>query len=85
MPKIAPVSLTRVFELDGFVLTRERGDHLVYTKPGTLRPLVIPKYDAVPVFIKSVSHSRRRGATWPSSSARWRLAMRSRRSAARIA
>ena len=54
MPKIAPVSwkaLSRVFEVDGFTLARERGDHLVYTKAGVLRPIVIPKYDQIPVFI----------------------------------
>jgi predicted RNA binding protein YcfA (HicA-like mRNA interferase family) len=54
VPKIAPVSwkaLSRVFELEGFVLARERGDHLVYTKAGVLRPVVIPKYDAIPVFV----------------------------------
>jgi predicted RNA binding protein YcfA (HicA-like mRNA interferase family) len=54
MPRIAPVSwktLARVFELDGFALARERGDHLVFTKAGVPRPVVIPKYDEVPVFI----------------------------------
>jgi hypothetical protein len=24
---------------------------MIFTKPGTIRPVVIPKYDAVPVFI----------------------------------
>jgi len=54
MPKITPVpyqTLVRVFEQDGFQLQRTRGDHLVYTKPGIPRPLVIPMYDQVPVFI----------------------------------
>jgi predicted RNA binding protein YcfA (HicA-like mRNA interferase family) len=54
MPKIAPVSwkvLVRIFELEGFAYVRERGDHLVYTKLGVARPLVIPKYDEIPVFI----------------------------------
>ena len=54
MPKLSPVSykvLVRVFELDGFRMVREEGDHLVYTKPGVLRPVVVPKYTAVPVFI----------------------------------
>jgi len=40
-----------VFELAGFVLAREEGDHRVYTKPGIARPVVIPSYRAVPVFI----------------------------------
>jgi len=28
-----------------------RGDHLVYHYPGVIRPVVIPKYKEVPVFI----------------------------------
>lgn len=30
---------------------RQEGDHLIYTKQGVIRPVVIPKYQAVPVFI----------------------------------
>ena len=44
MPKITPVhyrTLIRVFELDGFTVSRQKGDHIVMTKPGVLRPLVI--------------------------------------------
>lgn len=41
----------RVFERDGFQFLRQRGDHLIYGKPGAKRPLVIPSYRAVPVFI----------------------------------
>lgn len=54
MPAIHPVhysDLVRVFEKDGFTFVRQRGDHLIYTKPGVTRPLVIPAYHAVPVFI----------------------------------
>ena len=54
MPNIAPVSyqtLVRVFEKDGFQFQRQRGDHLIYTKPGIPRPVVIPMYDQIPVFI----------------------------------
>jgi predicted RNA binding protein YcfA (HicA-like mRNA interferase family) len=54
VPRITPISyqrLCRVFELAGFVLTREEGDHRVYTKSGVSRPIVIPCYHAVPVFI----------------------------------
>jgi predicted RNA binding protein YcfA (HicA-like mRNA interferase family) len=40
-----------VFEADGFHLVREQGDHMVFTKPGVIRPIVIPRYPAVPVFI----------------------------------
>jgi predicted RNA binding protein YcfA (HicA-like mRNA interferase family) len=44
LPKIIPVdyrTLIRVFELDGFTVQRQKGDHLVLTKPGVLRPVVI--------------------------------------------
>ena len=54
MPKLNPVShalLRRVFERDGFRYIHTEGDHMVFTKPGTLRPVVIPKYNPIPVFI----------------------------------
>jgi len=54
MAKLSPVpykTLARVFEADGFRCVREEGDHMVFTKDGVLRPVVIPKYAAVPVFI----------------------------------
>ncbi len=44
MPKIVPVHyrvLIRVFELDGFTVKRQKGDHIVMAKPGVLRPVVI--------------------------------------------
>ena len=54
MPAIRPVSfkaLECVFENDGFRCVREEGDHLIFTKPRVIRPVVIPRYHAVPVFI----------------------------------
>lgn len=54
MPKLSPVSykkLVRVFEAEGFKCARIEGDHMVFTKLGILRPVVIPKYSVVPVFI----------------------------------
>ena len=54
MPKLSPVSfkaLVKIFEAEGFRLAREEGDHMVFTKLGVARPVVIPKYPAVPVFI----------------------------------
>ncbi|GAC1624589.1 MAG: hypothetical protein PVS2B2_11400 [Candidatus Acidiferrum sp.] len=54
MPRIVPVpfqKLVRVLEKEGFALVRERGDHMIFSKPGILRPLVVPRYDALPVFI----------------------------------
>jgi predicted RNA binding protein YcfA (HicA-like mRNA interferase family) len=68
MPKLSPVSyrvLVRIFERDGFSCVREEGDHLVFTKPGVMRPVVIPKYGSVPVFViknnlRSAGMSRQR-------------------------
>jgi len=51
MPTLRPVryaQLVRVFERDGFTFRRQRGDHLIYTKPGVKRPLVIPMYQEIP-------------------------------------
>ena len=44
-------TLVKVFEQEGFVFSRQTGDHLIYTKAGVKRPLVIPMYQQVPVFI----------------------------------
>jgi len=44
LPRITPVhyrTLVKVFELDGFTVQRTRGDHIVMTKPGVKRPVVI--------------------------------------------
>src|SRR2546425_1269212 len=36
---------------DGFVLARQRGSHMVFVKTGIERPVVVPQYDPLPVFI----------------------------------
>jgi len=44
LPKITPVdyrTLIRVFELEGFTVKRQKGDHIIMTKPGVLRPVVM--------------------------------------------
>jgi len=44
MPKLTPVhheKLIKLFELDGFQIARRRGDHVMMTKPGVRRPVVI--------------------------------------------
>ena len=41
----------RIFESAGCLYVRTKGDHLIYHYPGALRPIVIPKYREVPVFI----------------------------------
>lgn len=54
MPKLSAVSwrrLAKVFEATGWNCTRMEGDHMVFTKPGAIRPVVIPRYSEVPVFI----------------------------------
>ncbi|KKQ34959.1 MAG: hypothetical protein US50_C0030G0016 [Candidatus Nomurabacteria bacterium GW2011_GWB1_37_5] len=54
MPKISPVDykkLAKIFEYCGFKLDRIEGDHLIYIKSGTKRPVVIPMYKNIPVFI----------------------------------
>jgi predicted RNA binding protein YcfA (HicA-like mRNA interferase family) len=39
--------LIRVFKKDGFVIDRQEGSHIVMTKPGIPRPLVVPTYKNV--------------------------------------
>lgn len=42
--KITPIShhkLVKVFEVDGFAVKRQKGDHLILTKPGVKRPVVV--------------------------------------------
>jgi len=52
--RITPISASRlrkVFERAGFRCVRTEGDHFVYTKEGVPRPVVIPNWRAVPVFV----------------------------------
>ncbi len=52
--RIAPTSYevqVKIFEKAGCVYARTKGDHLIYHCPGAIRPVVIPKYKEVPVFI----------------------------------
>lgn len=54
MPKLSSVSykvLACIFEHDGFTCVRHEGDHMVFTKSGVLRPVVIPTYRSIPIFI----------------------------------
>jgi hypothetical protein len=41
----------KVFETFGCRYIRTHGDHLVYHFPGSVRPVIIPKYKEVPVFV----------------------------------
>ncbi|BFU89813.1 MAG: hypothetical protein NTAFB01_10000 [Nitrospira sp.] len=40
-----------MFEKAGFKCVRTEGDHFVYVRPGVARPVVIPDWNEVPVFI----------------------------------
>ena len=54
MPRITPVPwkrLEKVFLAAGFTFNRQEGSHRSYIKNGVARPVVIPTYDEVPVFI----------------------------------
>jgi len=42
--KLTPIPYTlliKIFEVDGFTVVRRKGDHIIMTKPGVKRPLVI--------------------------------------------
>jgi predicted RNA binding protein YcfA (HicA-like mRNA interferase family) len=51
--KLSPIdyrTLIKLFERDGFRVSRQKGDHISMTKPGIMRPLVIKTSPrAVPV------------------------------------
>jgi predicted RNA binding protein YcfA (HicA-like mRNA interferase family) len=54
MPKISPIPakrLRKVFEKAGFKCVRTTGDHFVYSREGVIRPIIIPNWPEVPVFI----------------------------------
>ena len=54
MPKIVPVdwrTLEAVMLRAGFVFKRQQGSHRAYVKASVARPVVIPTYAEVPVFI----------------------------------
>lgn len=44
-------TLVKVFKQAGWVYARQQGDHLIFTKKGFIRPVVIPMYKTIPVFI----------------------------------
>ena len=54
MPRITAIpawKLRKGMEKSGFKCVRTEGDHFVYVKSGVARPVVIPEWDEVPVFI----------------------------------
>lgn len=54
MPKFVPKhwrTVEAVFLAAGFRFVRQEGSHRSYVKPGVARPVVIPAYHDVPVFV----------------------------------
>lgn len=54
MPRIVPIHWRRfekVLFLMGCNLIREEGDHRVYMRAGLVRPLIVPRYNPLPIFI----------------------------------
>jgi len=54
MPRLTPQPyqiLVRIFRKAGFSIKRTHGSHILMSKPGVNRPVVIPKYDEVDVDI----------------------------------
>lgn len=54
MARLTPVHwkrLEKVCLAVGFVFVRPEGRHRSYSRAGTLRPIVIPAYDEVPVAV----------------------------------
>ena len=41
----------KIFEMAGCLYVRTKGDHLIYQYPGALRPVIIPRYKEVPIFV----------------------------------
>jgi len=41
----------KIFEEAGCIYMRTKGDLLIYHYPGAVRPVIIPKYKEVPVFV----------------------------------
>jgi len=54
MPRITPIPW-RKFEkflfYIGCTFERQEGDHRIYDRPGLTRPVVVPRYRSLPVFI----------------------------------
>lgn len=54
MPRLTPIHFRKfcqVLEKAGCVYSRQKGDHLIYHKPGIPRAIVIPRYKQLPIFI----------------------------------
>jgi predicted RNA binding protein YcfA (HicA-like mRNA interferase family) len=62
MSRITPVHwkiLECIFLKDGYKLEREESSHRSYSKPGCIRPIIIPKYNNID---QDIIHSNMRSA-----------------------
>jgi predicted RNA binding protein YcfA (HicA-like mRNA interferase family) len=41
----------KIFEKFGCTFIRQKGDHLIFNHPKARRPIIIPKYDEIPLTI----------------------------------
>ena len=54
MPRLTPTdwqTQVKVFEKFGCKFVRQKGHHLIFRCEGARRPIVIPKYDEIPITI----------------------------------
>jgi len=54
MPRLAPTSWrvqARIFEAYGCTFVRQQGSHLIYDHPRAMRPVIIPRYEEIPVTV----------------------------------
>jgi len=54
MTKITPISWKEFDKFLSFIgckLERQKASHRIYSKPGLSRPIVVPAYKSLPVFI----------------------------------
>jgi predicted RNA binding protein YcfA (HicA-like mRNA interferase family) len=54
MPRLVPVdwkTLECIFVKAGFHFENQEGSHRIYRREGTRRPVVIPAYHEIPVFV----------------------------------
>ena len=51
LPVVSPKKFCTFLEQAGCTLARVVGDHHIYVKAGLKRPIVVPLYEEVPVFV----------------------------------
>lgn len=54
MPRITPIHWKKFEKFllhTGCEFVRQKGDHRIYSRIGLARPIVVPEYDQLPVFV----------------------------------